>query len=92
MLKTINEIWDRWLDHYICEVIAAILICSILLVMAASGLVMYWAVMRSVKAQLYLRDMDTKTIRQQQEANQRDINRLIAEEFYIKEQIRGLRR
>jgi signal transduction histidine kinase len=96
VLKLINETWDNWLDDFIdrnfCRILAAFLIFCVAVVMAATGLVMHWAVMRSVEAQLYLRDLDIKTIRQQQEANQRDINRLIAEEFYIKEQIRGLRR
>ena len=48
--------------------------------------------MRSVETQLFLRDLDAKALRTQQEANQRDINRLIDEQYYIKEEMMRMRR
>ena len=96
MLRVINESWDKWLDEvfdsHLIQITVGMLLTAAVMLLILFGYAVHWMTMRSVEAQLFLRDQDIKTIRQQQEANQRDINRPIAEEFYLKEQIRGLRR
>lgn len=96
MLRIIDEKWDRWLDGVIEDNLPQVLIgtaiCLVFVIGAALYMFVGWAATRALEGQLYLRDLEIKTLRQQQEANQRDINRLIAEEFYIKQEMRRLQR
>ena len=95
MLRIIDEKWDRWLDGVIEDNLPQVLIgtaiCLVFVIGAALYMFVGWAATRAVEGQLYLRDLEIKTLRTQQEAHQRDIQRLITEELSIKQQIRGLK-
>ena len=96
MLRVINESWDKWLDEvfdrHLIQIVIGMLLTAAIMFLLLFGAAVHWVTMRSVEAQLFLRDLDIKTLRQQQEANQRDINRLIDEQYYIKEEMRRMRR
>ena len=92
MLRVINESWDKWLDEvfdsHLIQITVGMLLTAAVMLLILFGYAVHWMTMRSVEAQLFLRDLDIKTIRQQQEANQRDINRLIEEQYYIRQEMR----
>lgn len=96
MLRVINESWDKWLDEvfdsHLIQITVGILLTAAIMLLILFGYAVHWLTMRSVEAQLYLRDLDAKALRTQQEANQRDINRLIDEQYYIKEEMMRMRR
>ena len=96
MLRVINESWDKWLDEvfdrHLIQILVGCLLAGALVIGTLFVFGVRFLVVSSLQTQMGIYELEVRTLRQQQEANQRDTNRLIDEQYYIKEEMRRMRR
>ena len=80
------DIWlDSFFDRHLCKILAGIVIAFFVVSCVLTGIVVRWAVTSSLAVQMTLIEVDVKQIKTQQEANQRTIEYLTDQTFYLRE-------